>query len=58
MYTPDGYTVIYDTKNSKNYKILHPNGGVSEPNCFINEKGLGIKNGVIQNIPTLLRRTD
>ncbi len=56
MHTIDGYTVVYSDKKGQNYKILHPTGGISEPNCYINEKGLGIKDGIIQSIPTLLRR--
>ncbi len=57
MYTPDGYTVIYADETEKAYKILHPTGGVSEPNCYINERGLGIKNGIIHDVSTLLRKT-
>ncbi len=58
MYTPDGYTVIYTDGSNQNYQILHPTGGVSEPGCYINEKGLGVKNDIIHNVPTLLRRTE
>ena len=58
VYTPDGYSIVYDSQENAKYKILHPTGGVSEPNSYINEKGLGMKDGVIHSVPTLQRRTE
>ena len=57
MHTPDGFTVVYADEQGQRYKILHPTGGISEPNSYINEKGLGMKDGIIHSVPTLLRRT-
>lgn len=31
MYTPNGYTVIYDNDSGNSYKILQPTGGISTP---------------------------
>jgi len=36
--------------------MLHPSGGISTPIGYINEKGLGMKNNIIHNVPTLVRR--
>jgi hypothetical protein len=56
MHTPDGFTVVYTGHEGEKYKILHPTGGISEPNSYINERGLGMKNGIIHSVPSLLRR--
>ena len=58
MYTPNGYTVIYDNDSGNSYKILQPTGGISTPNGYINEKGLGLKDNIIHSVPTLIRRKE
>lgn len=58
MYTPSGYTVISGQQAGNTYKILHPTGGISVPNSYINERGFGLKNNIIHSVPTLLRRQE
>lgn len=41
LYTANGYTVLYD-KSIQDYKILHPNGGISTAKSYINELGYGL----------------
>ena len=37
---------------------MHPDGGISSPpSQYVNENGHGMKNGVIQDIPSLKRKT-
>ena len=58
MYTPSGYTIIYDGESNNSYKILHPTGGISTPNGYINERGQGLRKNIIHSVPTLMRRQE